>query len=268
MATLVTFHAHPDDESIQTGGTMAKAKAEGHRVVLVIATRGEEGEIRPDVLADGEPLADRRVDETHRAAGVLGVDRVEFLGYLDSGMMGEPTNDAEGCFWQADLDEAAERLARILREEETDVLLVYDEIGGYGHPDHIQVHRVGHRAGELAGVPRVLEVTINRDALIQGMRERAEAGDLPDGLEVPDIENTENFGMPEERITHRVDVSEYATLKRDALFHHETQVGPEHFFLAMPDDMFLYAFGQEWFIDRSAPRAPGEPFKTDLFEGL
>src|SRR5262245_49934438 len=156
MATLVTFHAHPDDESIQTGGTMAKAKADGHRVVLVVATRGEVGEIQPNVLEEGEALADRRVQETHRGADLLGVGRVELLGYIDSGMMGEPTNDVEGTFWTADVDEAAGRLAAILEDEHADVLTVYDEIGGYGHPDHIQVHRVGHRAGEQAGVP-VLE---------------------------------------------------------------------------------------------------------------
>src|SRR3954454_12699905 len=106
MATLVTFHAHPDDEAIATGGLMAKAKAEGHRVVLVVATRGEEGEIRPDVLAEGEPLEDRRVQETHGSAEILGVDRVEFLGYRDSGMMDEPSNATEGSFWTADVDEA------------------------------------------------------------------------------------------------------------------------------------------------------------------
>src|SRR6478609_5148600 len=110
MSTLVCFHAHPDDESIATGGTMAKAAADGARVVLVIATRGEVGEVADDFLDPGEALADRRVVETQASADVLGVARVEFLGYVDSGMMGEPTNDVAECFWQADVDEAAERL--------------------------------------------------------------------------------------------------------------------------------------------------------------
>ena len=268
MATLVTFHAHPDDESIQTGGSMAKAKADGHRVVLVIATRGEEGEIRPDVLGDGEVLADRRVEETQRAAEVLGVDRVEFLGYTDSGMMGESTNDAEGCFWAADVDDAAARLVQILREEDADVLTVYDDNGGYGHPDHIQVHRVGRRAGELAGVPRVLEATMNRDALVRGINEFADAGAVPEGIEPPTVEDMEGIGVPEARITHEIDVSEFAERKREALVHHETQVGPDHFFLAMPVEAFQRAFGREWFIDAASPRAPDEPFRTDLFEGL
>ncbi|MGB0101194.1 MAG: PIG-L family deacetylase, partial [Nocardioides sp.] len=126
MATLVSFHAHPDDESIATGGTLAAAAAAGHRVVLVFGTRGEEGEPVPGVLAEGEQLWERRVVESHTSAEVLGVERVEFLGYTDSGMMGEPTNDNPACFWQADLDEAAERLATILRDEGADILTVYD----------------------------------------------------------------------------------------------------------------------------------------------
>src|ERR1700710_1150719 len=109
--TLVTFHAHPDDEAIATGGTMARAKSEGHRVVLVSATRGELGEYSPDALAPGEQLVDRRVAALHAAAEVLGADRVEFLDYIDSGMAGEPTNDAAGSFASADIEEAANRLA-------------------------------------------------------------------------------------------------------------------------------------------------------------
>jgi LmbE family N-acetylglucosaminyl deacetylase len=129
MATAVFFHAHPDDESIATGGTMAKAAAAGHRVVLVVATRGEHGEVDDGFLPAGEALWQRREQETAASAEVLGVARVEFLGYVDSGMMGTPENDAPESFWQADVDEAAERLARILREEAADVLTVDDEYG-------------------------------------------------------------------------------------------------------------------------------------------
>src|SRR3954469_7173644 len=117
MATLVCFHAHPDDECIATGGVMAKAAKEGHRVVLVTATRGEHGEVAEGFLEPGEALWERRVRETEAAAEILGVSRVEFLGYVDSGMIGTSTNDAPESFWQADIDEAAERLAKILREE-------------------------------------------------------------------------------------------------------------------------------------------------------
>ena len=125
MTTAVILHAHPDDETIATGGLIAKAKRDGHRIVLVVATMGEEGEPVPGVLDEGELLGDRRVRETHRAAEVLGVDRVAFLGYRDSGMMGEPTNDNPASFWQADLHEAADQA-----RPDTDR-------GTRGHPRHI-----------------------------------------------------------------------------------------------------------------------------------
>src|SRR3546814_8546775 len=165
MATLVSFHAHPDAESIGTGGTLAKAAAAGHRTVLVFGTRGEHREVDDGFLDAGETLAGRRVRETHRSAEILGVSRVEFLCYVDSGMMGTPENDQPGSFWTADVEEAAERLAEILRDEQADVLTIYDDHGGYGHPDHIQVQRVGVRAGETAGGEHVFEGTMNREAL-------------------------------------------------------------------------------------------------------
>jgi LmbE family N-acetylglucosaminyl deacetylase len=266
MGSLVVLHAHPDDESIQTGGTMAKAAADGHRVTLVIATRGEHGEVVPGVLDDGEPLGLRRIAETYESAALLGAHRVEFLGYVDSGMMGEPTNDAPASFWQADVDHAARRLAVILDEEQADVLTYYDEIGGYGHPDHIQVHRVGRRAGELAGVPRRYMATMNRDFLVDLIRARMESGDIDLGdVEAPEIDE-ENFGQPAARITHRVDVSEVIDAKRASMRAHASQIGEEHFFSALPDEAFALSFGQEWFIedDEDGP-AGGEPFATDLF---
>ena len=176
MATLVSFHAHPDDEAIPTGGALAKAADAGHRVVIVFATRGEHGEVAEDFLDEGEALWQRRVLECQRSAEVLGAARVEFLGFVDSGMMGTPENDAPDSFWQADVDEAAKRLAAILEEERADVLTVYDDHGIYGHPDHIQVHRVGVRAAELAGTPRVYEATVNRDADQRGMEQARARG--------------------------------------------------------------------------------------------
>src|SRR4051794_30232852 len=155
MATLVCFHAHPDDECIATGGVMRRAHDEGHRVVLVVATRGEHGEVDDGFLDDGEELWQRRVRETAAAAEILGAARVEFLGYVDSGMMGTPENEKPGSFWTADVDKAAQRLADILVEEKADVLTIDDDHGGYGHPDHIQVHRVGAAAGKIAKTPRV-----------------------------------------------------------------------------------------------------------------
>src|SRR5437660_1172798 len=176
MATLVSFHAHPDDEAIPTAGTLAKAAKDGHRVVLVFGTKGEHGEVEEGFLDEGEALAERRVQETHRSAEILGASRVEFLGYVDSGMMGTPENEAPNSFWQADIEEAAGRLAAILTDEDADVLTIYDNHGVHGHPDHIQVHRVGVRAAELAATPRVYESTANRDAVQNGMREAEAMG--------------------------------------------------------------------------------------------
>jgi LmbE family N-acetylglucosaminyl deacetylase len=255
MATLVSFHAHPDDECIACGGVIRKAHEDGHRVVLVVATRGELGEIPEGLLDDGEELWQRRVVETQASADILGVDRVEYLGYTDSGMMGEPTNDQPGAFWTADVEEAAAKLAGILREESCDVLTVYDDHGGYGHPDHIQVHRVGMRAAELAGTPRVYQATINRDRALAGRREF----NRQNGIEAPEM--PEDFGTPEAEITCAVDVTKYAEQKRQAMRAHASQISEQSFFLAMPDEAFLLAFGTEWFI--RAGQGPGIT-ETDL----
>ncbi|MFC5136624.1 PIG-L family deacetylase [Actinomycetospora rhizophila] len=248
MATMVSFHAHPDDECISCGGVMRAAAEAGHRVVLVVATRGEHGEIVPGVLDDGETLAERRVKETHESAEVLGASRVEFLGYVDSGMVDSETNGAPGSFWSADVEEAAERLAAILREEDAEVLTCYDRIGGYGHPDHIQVHRVGRRAGELAGTPRVYEATSNRDDFRRMAEMAREAGE-----EMPDLD-PEGFGSPESELTTRVDVTPWLKAKRAAMRVHRSQIPEDSFFLALPDDRFAMAFGTEWFI-----RVGGDP---------
>ena len=248
MATLVCFHAHPDDECIQTGGTMAMAAEEGHRVVLVLATRGEHGEVADGFLDAGEELWQRRIIETDASAKALGVQRVEFLGYVDSGMIDTPENDADGAFWQADVEEAARKLAAILEEEDAEVLTIYDDHGGYGHPDHIQVHRVGRRAGELAGTPRVYEATMNRDHIIRLMKAMP-VEDLPDdGSGPPDLEQEPDFGSPEAVITCAVDVSSVIDRKRAAMRAHASQIGPDHFMLAMPDEAFAIAFGTEWYI--------------------
>jgi LmbE family N-acetylglucosaminyl deacetylase len=261
MATLVSFHAHPDDECIACGGVLRKASDEGHRVVLVVATRGECGEVPPGLLADGEELWQRRVEETHASAAILGVHRVEFLGYRDSGMMGTPANGAPGSFWTTPPDEAAKKLAAILEAERAEILTCYDEHGGYGHPDHIQVHRVGMRAAALAGTPRVFQSTINRDHVLRGMSMLAEQADI----EVPSAAGAEDFGMPESVITAAVDVTPYLDRKRRAMRAHASQISEQSFFLAMPDDAFAFAFGTEWFIRDG--QGPGIT-ETDLFAGL
>jgi LmbE family N-acetylglucosaminyl deacetylase len=263
MATLVTFHAHPDDESIAMGGVMAKASDEGHRVVLVVATRGEHGEVDDGFLDEGELLWRRREQETRASAAILGVARVEFLGYVDSGMMGTPENDLPGSFWQADVEEAAARLAAIVTEEGADILTIYDEHGQYGHPDHIQVHRVGLRAAELAGTPRVYMSTINRDHMKRSFAALAESGaEVPDDLD-PDF--LDILGEPEERITTTVDIRPWLARKRASMAAHASQISETSFFLAMAPEQFEQGFGYEWFI-----RCDAEPglVETDLFTGL
>ena len=263
VATAVILHAHPDDETIATGGTIAKAKRDGHRIVLVLATNGEEGEPVPGVLREGEMLGDRRVVETELAAEVLGVDRVVFLDYRDSGMMGESTNDNPASFWQADLPEAAGKLADILREENADLLITYDDNGGYGHPDHIQVHRVGVLAAEYAGVSNVFEASFSRE-FMQEMSEAFEEFGPDEPTEQDEQPEPDTFGLPEAELTHRVDVSDFVQLKRDALLRHESQISPDHPMAKMPIEVFARWSRYEWFRDRAHPR-DGAEFRDDVF---
>lgn len=263
MATAVFFHAHPDDEAIATGGTMMKAAAAGDRVVLVCATDGAVGEVDDGVLAPGENLAQRRAVELREAARLLDVDRLEFLGYRDSGMVDTPTNDDPESFWQASVEAAAQRLVDLLADEAVDVLTCYDEHGGYGHPDHIQVHRVGHWAAELAGWPIVYQSTMNRDHIRQLMEMAAESGemDMPDP---PDGAQDDAFGSLDEDITTAVDVSDVIDRKKAAMAAHQSQIDDGSFFLTMPDEAFGMAFGTEWYI-RTGHR-PAQ--REDWLEGL
>jgi LmbE family N-acetylglucosaminyl deacetylase len=153
-------------------------------------------------------------------------------------------------------------LARILEEERADVLTVYDPNGVYGHPDHVQVHRVGVRAGELARTPRVVEGTMNRDHVLRLIRVAADVFDSVDPGDRPTEEEVGELGVRESEITVAVDVREYALRKRHALAQHASQVPPDSFFLGIPDDAFVEAFGYEWFIRRDAP--PGVQ-ETDVF---
>jgi LmbE family N-acetylglucosaminyl deacetylase len=245
MATVVFFHAHPDDEVTTTGGTIARLAAEGHRVVLVTATRGELGEVPEGLLADGEALPDRRVEELAESCRVLGIARQVFLGYHDSGMAGEESNESSGAFAAADVDEAGELLAGILRDEGADVLVAYDEHGGYGHPDHVMVHRVGLRAAELAGTHRVFMATVDR-TFLQGLMPSVQRT----GVEVtPEMTAMfETIGVPGTRVTTEIDVREYLDVKRSAMRAHASQIGDTGFFLAMSDDVFTAVWGNEWYV--------------------
>jgi LmbE family N-acetylglucosaminyl deacetylase len=245
VTTAVFFHAHPDDEAIATGGTMAKMASEGHRVVLVTATRGELGEVPDGLLADGQTLEEVRDVELGEASQILGVARREFLGYRDSGMAGEPSNDDPESFWRADLEEASGRLAAVLEEEGAEILTIYDEHGGYGHPDHIQVHRVGARAAEKAATPAVFMATMNRDAVRDLMSRAQELGVEPPDGGGPD---EDTFGEPASRITTAVDVSAFLDAKKSAMRAHASQIADSSFFLSMPDEVFGLVWGTEWYI--------------------
>src|SRR3989441_6175312 len=150
MATLLLVHAHPDDEAVSTGGVMMKAKAHGHRVVLITATRGEVGEIyNMDEAASRPRLGKIRTEELKTASEILDVDRLEFLGYRDSGMVDTSDNKDPRSFHQAKLAEAAGKLAVFIREERPDVVVTYAEDGVYGHPDHIKAHDVTDAALDI-----------------------------------------------------------------------------------------------------------------------
>ena len=177
----------------------------------------------------------------------------------DSGMVDEPTNSAPGAFAAADVEEAAARLAAILTEEQADVLTVYDSNGNYGHPDHIQVHHVGHRAGELAGTPHVFEATMNHDYIVGLITELSEV--MPDHVDRPDPEAM-NLGVPDSVITTQVDVSDFVGTKRAAMAAHASQIDENSFFLQMPPEAFSRAFGYEWFIHKGV--VPGVR-ETSLF---
>lgn len=259
MATAVFFHAHPDDEALSTGGTMARLAAGGHRVVLVTATGGELGEVPDGFLSAHETLAERRADELAAACAALGVTRHVPLGYRDSGMDGETSNADPACFWQADVDEAAQRLAAIVAAEKAEVLTTYDERGTYGHPDHIQVHRVALRAAALAAVPRLYMATVNRDHLKRLAASVAGEAFLAAAEERPSIDD---LGVDEARITTAVDVVPFLDRKRRAMAAHASQISETSFFLAMPPEAFVDMWGVEWYIRVGAEAT--RPFETSL----
>jgi len=265
MGTIVLFHAHPDDEVTSTGGTIATLSRAGHRVIVVTATDGSEGEV-PDGC-DRSELAAIRSAELAVAAEVLGVHRSVELGYADSGMDGEESNQNPRCFARVDVDEAAGRLASILTQESADALTIYDDHGGYGHPDHVAVHHVGIRAAEMAGVQRVYEATMNRDAIQEMMAQAGEHGLDPEGSDDgPTEDEMATIGMTAAEITHHIDVADQAMTKRTALVAHSSQVSPDSFFLAMPDELFAMVFGTESYRSRDgstgtvpADLLPAEP---------
>lgn len=249
VSTLVFLHAHPDDECLITGGTIARAAAEGHRVVLVVATNGDHGEV-PEDLAPGEDLVARRRAETEESARVLGVERIVWLGYRDSGMTGWDQNADPENFMNASVDDAATRLAAVLVEESADLLVGYDWHGGYGHPDHIAVHKVARRAAEMQPAVRLLEATMNRDRFRESLALARAAGMDDDGWD-PDgpADDGNPMGSLESEISLGVDVLAHLAVKREAVRAHASQVSDTSSILSIPEEAFAFVFGTEWFID-------------------
>ncbi len=273
----MSFHAHPDDEALLTAGTLARATAEGHRVVLVTATDGAAGLATGLHTADGR-LGPRRMAELRQAGAAIGCRDVRWLGYADSGSGPGGTdgpNRPVPTFTEVDPAEAARRLARILTETGADVLTVYDPAGGYGHPDHVRVHEVGTRAAVLAGTPVVLEATVDRRPLVRLLEVLERCGALR--LLHVDREqwSPQRFGRAYSdpgRITHRVGTRRFAAAKRAAMAAHVTQAGGGteartlSVFLRLPFFVFARVFGHEWFVEQG--RAPtGRPL-DDIFASL
>ncbi|HUA30642.1 MAG TPA: N-acetyl-1-D-myo-inositol-2-amino-2-deoxy-alpha-D-glucopyranoside deacetylase [Streptosporangiaceae bacterium] len=285
---MLLVHAHPDDESIGTGATMAKYAAEGAGVTLITCTLGELGEVIPPDLAhlaaDAEGgLGDYRIGELEAACAALGVTDHRFLGgagrWHDSGMMGLPANDAPGSFWRADVDEAAGDLLAVIREVRPQVMVSYDDNGFYGHPDHIQAHRVAKRAFDLAEglVTKFYATALPRSALTQAidsLRNSQQEGGFPGGA--PDFTEVESaddfpFGVSDEQVTTAIDATAYLDQKIAAMRAHATQIAVESPFFALSDRVGQRAFGREYYTLLSGPRGPGSgphDWETDLFAGI
>jgi N-acetyl-1-D-myo-inositol-2-amino-2-deoxy-alpha-D-glucopyranoside deacetylase len=296
---LLLVHAHPDDESIGTGATMAKYAAEGAQVTLVTCTLGELGEIIPPELAhlaadSGGGLGEYRIGELTAACAALGVTDHRFLGdagrWRDSGMMGEPTNDDPRCFWRADVAEAAGELLRIIEEVRPQVIVTYDDRGFYGHPDHIQAHRVAWRAFELADglVSKFYATAAPRSMLAEAIRlskdeaDREEDGprDRPGGVAFAEVDSPDDlpFGVPDEMVTTEIDARDYLDAKLAALRAHATQISVDSPFFALSDNLGQRAFGTEYYTllagrlvrptDRPAAGPDGQARESDLFAGI
>jgi N-acetyl-1-D-myo-inositol-2-amino-2-deoxy-alpha-D-glucopyranoside deacetylase len=259
-------HAHPDDEAISTGGVMMKAKAHGHRVVLVTATRGEVGEIyNMDEQSSRPRLGEIRTAELKAAADILGVDRVEFLGYRDSGMVDTADNKDPRSFHQARLDEAASKLAAVIREERPDVVVTYAEDGVYGHPDHIKAYLVTNAALDLVQREGWSPAKLYYTAIPRSMME-AFMQQMPEEAQRQN-QNMRITGTPDELVTTRVDVHDYVDQKRQAFAEHVSKNDPNSWFTTMASQVYELAFGTEYY--QLARGKPGSSLpEDDLFAGI
>jgi mycothiol conjugate amidase Mca len=282
--TLLTVHAHPDDETISTGGVMARYAAEGIRVVCVTCTGGEHGEIvvpEMDTPQNHARLADIRREEIARALAHLGPIEHHWLGYVDSGMMGTAENEAPGSFWQADFDEAVERLLAIVREVRPQVMISYNDFGGYGHPDHIRTALITKAAFERAGAykhpPLKLYETVLSFARREELRQVAEERGA-DPWWAPNEDDTDEQRREREGFIQRmadaqgplttsVDVHDHIDAKHAALREHVSQLAPTMTFLALTPDDWRALLPTEDFtlrVSRVGVRLP----EDDLFAGL
>ena len=280
---LLLVHAHPDDETINNGVTMAKYAALGAQVTLVTCTRGEEGEVLVNELANlasdkDDKLGEHREIELKDAMDELGIKDFRFLGapskkWRDSGMMGTPANDRDDVFWQADLDEASNELVKIILEIKPQVLISYDEFGGYGHPDHIKAHRVAMRAAELAAnqgwqVSKIYWNTMPRSVIQMGIEKMKEVGSDFFGAESAD---DLPFAKPDELVSTVVNAPEYVPAKLAAMKAHATQISVDGPFFALSNNLGLSVWGDEYYTLVKGEKSA--PFDTngrelDIFAGI
>jgi mycothiol conjugate amidase Mca len=282
--TLMAIRAHPDDECFVVGGTLAHYSRLGIRTVLVTCTAGENGEI-VDPTMDAEAirpiLGEIRKRELEESCRILGISNLELLGYRDSGMAGTPENDDPRAFNRADLEEATSRLVALVRRYRPQVLITDNEVGGYGHPDHIMANRITHRAFEVAGDPNYradlgepyqplkLYYTefSNRQvrALWRAMKEQGLEMPWRDENADPDTEPT--WGAPDEKITAIIDVRAEVPLKLASLRAHRTQIKPDFWMLTLPQELQIQFLGYETF-ERAHSLVPAPEHEDDLFAGV
>ena len=269
-------HAHPDDETINNGATMAKMVSEGVAVTLVTCTRGEEGEVLVPELAHlassaEDKLGEHRVTELANAMKELGVKDHRFLGnYRDSGMMGTPQNDHSNCFWKADVEEAAKKLAAIIDEVKPQVLITYDEFGGYGHPDHIQAHRVAMRASEIStwDIQKIYWNIMPKSVVAKGIEAmKAQGSDFFGAENVDDLP----FVKDDSFVSALVHAPEQVDKKMAAMKAHATQITVDGPFFALSNNLGVQVFGDEYYtLVKGTKSAPfnEDNFETDLFSGV
>ncbi len=265
--TFLAVHAHPDDEASSTGGTYRLLADQGVRTVLVTCTNGECGDAldgaKPDAdHHDGDDVAKVRAVELNNAVKILGIDRLLRLGYRDSGMKGWPQNDDPESFWATPVDAAATRLAAILHEERPQVVVTYNDYGFYGHPDHIQAHRITMAALELLDYEPTLYFNAIPNSVMEGMRERWEQEerekqevDAAKGIvRAPEVDDDERIeiGTPDELIDAAIDVSSANDAKFDALAAHHSQIA-ESFWMTMGREQFKKVMRTEWFVRVTNP---------------